>query len=194
MWINPSQCGQMKTLSLTLKTVARRTTSGYNLACMTDEQKQRIGKALGRVPSGVFILTARHDDSQAAMLASWVQQAAFDPPTLCIAIAPSRPIASTIRSSGKLAISIIPDSDKSLMKRYARGVNEGEDPFAGVSIDQSPNGSPILRDALAWLEGRLIKTCEFGGDHALLIAEVTDGAILRDGAPFMHVRGNGFHY
>ena len=47
---------------------------------------------------------------------------------------------------------------------------------------------------LAWLEGRVIQTCEFGGDHELLIAQITDGAVLRDGASFTHLRGNGFHY
>ncbi|MBC8108463.1 MAG: hypothetical protein H7Z14_17895, partial [Anaerolineae bacterium] len=48
----------------------------------TDEQKLPIGKALGRIPSGVFVLTAAHAGERMAMLASWVQQAAFEPPAI----------------------------------------------------------------------------------------------------------------
>src|SRR5437868_5578486 len=58
---------------------------------MTDEVKQSIGKALGKVPSGVYILTATHAGESSALLVSWVQQAAFAPPSLTIAMARERP-------------------------------------------------------------------------------------------------------
>ena len=48
--------------------------------------------------------------------------------------------------------------------------------------------------ALAWLEGKLIETFDFGGDHELFIAQITAGAILHPGASFTHQRGSGFHY
>jgi hypothetical protein len=80
------------------------------------------------------------------MLASWVQQAAFEPPAT-IAIAKGRPIAKLIPAAA-VAISIVPE-DKSLMKRFA-GRKGGEDPFAGVATMDSPGGVPILSDALGW--------------------------------------------
>ncbi|MBC8108721.1 MAG: flavin reductase [Anaerolineae bacterium] len=160
----------------------------------TDEQKLPIGKALGRIPSGVFVLTAAHDGERMAMLASWVQQAAFEPPAISIAIAKGRPIAKLIRQSGLLAVSIVPENDKSLMKRYARGVKDGEDPFAGVAVSQSPAGVPILSGALGWIEAKLIQTCDFGADHEILVGQVTAAQLLRDGTAFTHQRGNGFHY
>ena len=38
--------------------------------------------ALGRVPSGLFILTAGNGPTETGLLASWVQQCSFDPPRL----------------------------------------------------------------------------------------------------------------
>jgi 3-hydroxy-9,10-secoandrosta-1,3,5(10)-triene-9,17-dione monooxygenase reductase component len=154
----------------------------------------RIGKPLGRIPSGVYILTASHAGASSAMLASWVQQAAFDPPAISVAVAKGRPIVELIRAGKRFAISVIPQDDKTLMKRYARGVKDGEDPFAGVATQKTASGIPVLSDALAWLEAEVIHSSDFGGDHELLIAKVTDGAILREGAAFAHQRGNGFHY
>ncbi|WP_428938945.1 flavin reductase family protein [Fontivita pretiosa] len=157
----------------------------------TDEQA--IGKALGRVPSGVFVLTAKHGPAVGAMLASWVQQASFKPPAVSVAIARGRPIAQLIRDSGRLALSILPDEDRSLMKHYAR-LKPGEDPFAGISTRPAPSGVPILADALAFLDCVLLSTHEFGGDHELFIARVTAGQMLRQGMAFTHQRGSGLHY
>ena len=39
-----------------------------------------------------------------------------------------------------LALSVIPHGDTKLMKKYARGIKPGEDPFAGVEIFETPDG------------------------------------------------------
>ena len=160
----------------------------------TDPAKLSIGKVLGRVPSGVYVLTAAHAGKATAMLASWVQQAAFEPPAVSVAIAKGRPIAELIRASSVFALSIIAKDDTTLMKKYARGVKDDEDPFAGVHARPGALGAPILTDALAFLECRLQSTFDFGGDHEIYVAEVVAGQMLCDGQAFAHQRGNGFHY
>ena len=142
----------------------------------TDEQKLPIGKVLGRITSGVYVLSATHDGTSAAMLASWVMQAGFEPPCISIAIATGRPIIEMIRRSSLLAVSIVAEHDKTLMKRFARGFKEGEDPFAGIATSRSPAGVPILSDALGWIEAKLIHTCAYAADHEILIGQVTAGA------------------
>ena len=161
---------------------------------VSEELKQTVGKALGRIPSGVFILTAGRGADAAAMMASWVQQASFEPPTVSIALAKGRPIADLIKSTKTLGLSIVPENDTTLMKRYARGIKPGEDPFHDVETIATPGGIPVMKNALAWLEGRVISTCDFGGDHELIIAEVTHGLLLHPGQSFTHQRGSGFHY
>ena len=161
---------------------------------VSDTFKLTAGKAIGRIPSGVFIVTARHGTEKTAMMASWVQQAAFDPPAVSVAMAKGRPIAELIERSQLLAISVVADGDTSLMKKYARGVKPGEDAFAGVETIATPAGVPALKQAVAWLECRVIQTCDFGGDHDLLIAEVTAGEIVNAGQSFTHQRGSGMHY
>jgi flavin reductase (DIM6/NTAB) family NADH-FMN oxidoreductase RutF len=160
----------------------------------SEELKQTVGKALGRIPSGVFVLTAAHAGKQDAMLASWVQQASFQPPTVSIAVGKGRGIVELIKAGKVLGLSVVPEGDTALMKRYARGIKEGEDPFAGAQIMTTPGGAIVMKQALAWLECSLISSCDFGADHELLIAEVTNGAVLHPGASFTHLRGSGFHY
>jgi flavin reductase (DIM6/NTAB) family NADH-FMN oxidoreductase RutF len=164
---------------------------------MADEKSHEhaaLGKALGRLPSGVYILTVAHGGKSTAMLASWVQQAGFEPPAVSVAVAKGRPVGDMIRESKRFVLSIIAAGDQSLMKRYARGVDPDADAFAGVATIPTTSGAPALSDALGFLECELLTACDFGGDHELLIARITGGRILRDGAAFAHQRGNGFHY
>ena len=156
--------------------------------------KQSVGKAIGRIPSGVFILTTQHAGQSGAMMASWVQQASFEPPTISVAIAAGRPVADIIRASKRFALSVLGEGDAAIMKRYARGIPAGEDPFQDIKTQELPGGLQVLADSLAWMECRLLQTVTFNADHDLYLAEVTAGQLLREGHSFMHQRGNGFRY
>lgn len=162
----------------------------------TDDKELRltVGKALGKVPSGVFVLTAGRGAEAVAMLASWVQQASFDPPAVTVAVAKERHVGPALKATRVFALSVLGEGDAPLMKKYARGVNEGEDPFLGMRTAESSGGVTYLADALAYMECEVISVCEFGGGHELFVARVRDGRVLKDGASFVHLRGNGFHY
>jgi flavin reductase (DIM6/NTAB) family NADH-FMN oxidoreductase RutF len=128
------------------------------------------------------------------MLASWVQQAAFDPPAISIGLGNDRGIREMILRTRRLGLSVLGDGDKDLMRHFARPREDGENPFEGIDLLTTSSGLPILAKALAWLECELIEALDFGADHQLIVARVSAGNLLRDGHSFTHVRGNGFHY
>jgi flavin reductase (DIM6/NTAB) family NADH-FMN oxidoreductase RutF len=80
------------------------------------------------------------------------------------------------------------------LKKYARGIAPDADPFEGVNVRQTAAGVPVLADALAYLDCQLLHVAEYGGDHDLFVARVVAGEVLKEGAPFVHVRGSGAHY
>jgi 3-hydroxy-9,10-secoandrosta-1,3,5(10)-triene-9,17-dione monooxygenase reductase component len=178
-------------------TVARLRPLGYNIGVINihDEKvRSTIGKALGKIPSGVFILLAEHDGKTGAMMASWVQQAGFVPPTILVGIGKGRPITPIVQGAGRFTLSVVGADDHALMKKYARGIPDGVDPLEGVAVARTTGGAVYLAESLAHLECKLVKTIDPGADHDLLVAEVSDGIVLKEGAPFVHLRGNGFHY
>lgn len=161
-----------------------------------EQLKNTVGKALGRIPSGLFILTVSTGEGgpPAATLVSWVQQVGFDPPAVSMAVARDRPIRELIIAAGRFALSVLGEGDNDLLRRYARPIPAGTDPFEGVETLSSDIGLPVLARAVAWIDAELMQVCTFGGDHDLFVARVTAGAQLKASAPFTHVRGNGFHY
>lgn len=160
---------------------------------ISDELKRMLGRPLGRIPSGLYVLSAVHDGLPHAILVSWVQQAAFDPPLLTVALAKDRSIGPMIRQSGRFALSILSATDSALVKRFARSDSHA-DPFSGIATAKTPAGLPVPSESLAALECALLSSCDLPADHELLIGQPTWAKVFNDARPFLHVRGSGFHY
>jgi len=156
-----------------------------------------VSAALGRVPSGLFILTARRQDRSTGMLASWVQQAGFEPPMLTVAVSRDRPIASWIAETGRFALNQLAAQDRTLLKHFAKGVPPDEPAFEGLELlnDDRARGGPVLARALAFLDLEVAGTLEPDGDHRILLGRVVGGELLHpDRPPMLHVRRDGLHY
>ncbi len=64
------------------------------------------------------------------------------------------------------------------------GLNSGRDldKLAGLPVTTGATGSPILTDALGWLDCRVEARMD-SGDRTIYLAEVVRGELLRDAAP-----------
>jgi flavin reductase (DIM6/NTAB) family NADH-FMN oxidoreductase RutF len=153
-----------------------------------------LGAALGRLPSGLYILTVRRGERDTGMLASWVQQAGFDPPMITVALRLGRYVTDWVAESGAFALSQIAHGQKHLIRHFARGFGAGEPPFEGIATRVTASGLPVLADALGFLEARVVGSLD-SGDHRVFLAEVHDGAVYHPEAePLVHVRRDGSHY
>ncbi|PIP72705.1 MAG: hypothetical protein COW89_04975 [Nitrospinae bacterium CG22_combo_CG10-13_8_21_14_all_47_10] len=154
------------------------------------KNKKEVGKALGRIPSGLFVITAKCEDKEDAVLASWVNQCSFDPPALTIALATLRSARLLVEASGAFIVNVLPKEEKSLLKHFSR---PPEDVFKGVKTKKGLEGIRILSDAVSYLECEVAQAMQ-SGDHVLYVGEIVGGKTLKGGAPYIHVRDNGFGY
>lgn len=161
---------------------------------MTETQKDRIVPILGRVPSGIFILTARHGEQETGMLASWVMQSGFDPPTVTVAVKKGRYVADWLKAGTLFALNVVAEEGKSLLAHFGRGFEPDKDAFDGLTIQRAAEDLPVLADEtigyLICRPGEHLET----GDHEIFLAEVIDGQLTSDAAPMLHVRKSGAHY
>ena len=155
------------------------------------KNKKQVGKALGRIPSGLFIVTAKYQDKEDAVLASWVNQCAFDPPEVTISLGKMRNARLLIESSGVFIVNVLGKESKDLMKHFFKS-HEGSI-FDGLKTRKGLEGVRILTDAVSYLECRL-SDAVVSGDHVVYFGEVVGGKMLKGGEPSFHVRDNGFNY
>jgi flavin reductase (DIM6/NTAB) family NADH-FMN oxidoreductase RutF len=161
---------------------------------MIATDKDSIGKALGRVASGLYIITVRLGERQTAFLGSWVQQASFNPPMVSVAVGVGRPAQELFEDGATFAVNVIPHGDTSLMKHFGKGFGPDQDPYVGVETLRGVTGVELLPQALANLECKIVAS-QAAGDHVVYFGEVIAGRIDRDGGtPRTHVRPSGFHY
>jgi flavin reductase (DIM6/NTAB) family NADH-FMN oxidoreductase RutF len=149
--------------------------------------------ALGQIPSGLFILTVRHADAETGMLASWVMQAGFEPPMLTVAVKRGRYIAQWLHAGTPFVLNLIGEEHKSLISRFGKGLESDELAFEGLQVKRTTNQTPILADALGWLECRSVNNVD-SGDHQIFLAEIIGGEMIGAGKPYVHIRKNGLRY
>jgi len=161
---------------------------------LSEQALAEVSKALGRIPSGLFVLTARHEDRRMGILASLVQQVCFNPPMVCVAIAKGRPIMPLISESRRFAVCQMAKGDKILMRKFAAPVVQGDDPFLGFELlPRTTLNLPVLAGAMAFLECEVTCHIDVDGDHDLFIGSVRNGG-AKDGDPFVHLRDDGLKY
>lgn len=154
-----------------------------------------LDKAIGRLSGGLYIITATKGDLKSAMLASWVSQASFEPPGFTIAVAKDRAIESLMQVGDSFVLNILEEGKyQPLMKHFLKRFKPGADRFAGIKTQTAVNNSPILADALAYLECEVASRMECN-DHWIVYSKVDLGRVSNpDGLTAVHHRKVGNHY
>ncbi|NJO42816.1 MAG: MBL fold metallo-hydrolase [Cyanobacteria bacterium CRU_2_1] len=154
-----------------------------------------LDKALGRLSGGLYIITAKKGDISSAMLASWVAQASMKPLGITIAVAKDRAIESFMHVGDRFVLNILEEGNyQGLMKHFLKRFPPGGDRFAGIKTYPATNGSPILGEALAYLECEVISRMECS-DHWIVYSHVDTGRVSKlDSLTAIHHRKVGNHY
>jgi flavorubredoxin/flavin reductase (DIM6/NTAB) family NADH-FMN oxidoreductase RutF len=154
-----------------------------------------LDKALGRLSNGLYVIAAQKGDRNSAMLASWVAQASFQPLGISIAVAKDRAIESFLHVGDRFVLNVLEAGNyQSLMKHFLKRFPPGADRFAQVKTYAASNGSPILAEALAYMECEVASRMECG-DHWTIYATVSAGRVSKpDGLTAVHHRKVGNHY
>lgn len=141
---------------------------------------------------GVYVVTTRLGDRVNGMTAAWVSQASIKPPLVMVSIAPPRYSHELIKESRIFAVNLLTDGQVDLGKRFGYKSGRKVDKFAGLDYTTAATGAPILPQAYAYLDCKLLDTFP-AGDHDLFVGEVVEAKILHpDAQPLVFKAGDFF--
>lgn len=164
---------------------------------LSANDRDTIGRVLGRTPSGVFILTATDGQGHSTgMLASWVQQASFEPPAVTVAVNAKRYLNDWLKASPKFGLNLVAEGQGVFLKHFGRGFEPDQPAFDGMQTAKSPLGLPVLTEAAGYLEGTVTGQME-AGDHVIYLLQIQHaqaGDQISETKPMVHIRKNGFGY
>lgn len=149
-------------------------------------------KALRRIPYGMFILTAKHGDDVASGTVNWVTQASFKPPLIAVGIkCDSHPYA-TVKAAGHFAINVLGDGQKDIAQAFFMTVKPEGNQLGPVTFTTGVTGAPIINEAPAYWECRVVGVTEHG-DHHIFLGEVIEAGV-HDETPTLLMRDTGWNY
>jgi len=130
-----------------------------------------LARALAALTTGIYVLTVRDGDRRHGMSSSWVTQVSGDPPLLMASVDRRHFTHDILARSGRFALNIVGERGRRLEDYFYSAASRRPDNLDAVAWDDSPDGLPLLRDAMVSLECRVGQAVE-AGDHTLFVAAV----------------------
>jgi flavin reductase (DIM6/NTAB) family NADH-FMN oxidoreductase RutF len=156
--------------------------------------KESVGKAIGRIATGVFVITMDQAGERDGIMASWVCQAGFEPPMLTVCVHKDRHILELMGVGKSFTVNVLGKANMDAFKNFAKPFAPGLDRFEGLNLLDHSTAGPIIADCLAYMHVTT-KTMVEAGDHIVVVGQIVDGKLLNgDGEPMVHLRKNGFQY
>ena len=140
---------------------------------------------LGHFATGVVLVTALDGDEPVGMACNSFTSLSLEPPLVLFCAAKSSSTWPRIQAAGKWAANFLDEDGEELCRLFAQ---KGADRFARISYTPGRTGSPILEDALAFVDCETIDEHD-AGDHLIVVGRVIELGYQAEGKPLLFYRG-----
>ncbi|MGB0766230.1 MAG: flavin reductase family protein [Phycisphaeraceae bacterium] len=162
---------------------------------MDEQQRAAVASTLGAIPSGLYILTAAHEDRRLGVLVGWVQQCCFEPPMVSISIQKGTPIMPLISESRQFGLCQLGTEDGRHIRKFGGQVDLGDDPFLGQQLIKPVLAKlPILAASRSYMECELVCHMDVEGDHDIFVGVLRNAGYTPPFEPKIHLRDDGMSY
>ncbi|MEL7059693.1 MAG: flavin reductase family protein [Acidobacteriota bacterium] len=143
---------------------------------------ERFRNVLRLFASGVTLVTTRTADGALhGMTVSAFASVSPEPPLVSVFIDHAHTMHPMLEVEGAVfAVNILGETQQHLSNRFA--FTKDEDRFAEGRWSVATTGSPVLEEAIAWLDCRIVAR-HVAGTHTIYLGEVVDSSVVRADAP-----------
>jgi len=135
--------------------------------------------ALRMIPYGIYVLTAEGTDGAvAAATVNWVTQTSFVPPLLAVGVKADSGAYAIVESSGRFALNMLGKGQQGMAFTFFKPASREGDKIAGQAVRAGSTGVPLLVDAPATVECRVVEIVK-RGDHHIVVGEVVDANVAK---------------
>jgi len=159
------------------------------------EQLTGMRAALRSLHYGLCVLTTGQGSAAHAATITWVMQASLRPRRVAIGVRKDSHIYPLLQQHGAFALNVVGEGYEALAASFFKYVPADDQRFAGHPFeDGAATGSPLLLDAIAWLECRTVEESNAAGDHGLFVADVLAGGVRQPAAKALSLAATGWTY
>lgn len=147
-----------------------------------------IAALFQRLTHGVYVIGVAGGEERNAFTAAWVMQVSFDPLLLALSINRDHSSYRLLKKGQAFSVNVLKADQSDWAAHFGRPAQT--DKLDAVAWTTGRLGVPLLRDALAWFECRVLHECPAGG-HVLVVGKVVDGKLVDAEAEPMPYRQTG---
>jgi len=129
---------------------------------------------------GLYAVSCADGGEVNAFTANWLSQASFDPPMLMVSVENASKSLGMIQRSQHFAVNILESGQRELAGALGKTAFKVPDKLKGLTYAAGENGSPLLHDALGWVECRVAASVP-AGDSTIIVGEVINVGLRREG-------------
>jgi flavin reductase (DIM6/NTAB) family NADH-FMN oxidoreductase RutF len=149
---------------------------------------------LRHFPYGLYVVTVTAGGEEHGMTANWVTQAAFDPPMIVIAVENTSKTIGMIRDAHYFGVSLLAAGQRDLAGKLGRSSDQAPHKLKGIRTKPAPvSKTPVLADALGWVECRAVASLP-AGDHTVVLGEVVEAGVENAAAQPLTLHEAGLKY
>jgi flavin reductase (DIM6/NTAB) family NADH-FMN oxidoreductase RutF len=134
-------------------------------------EKDFFRQVMGQFTTGVTVVTTRSKDGLAGLTVNSFTSVSLEPPLVLICVDVNSTALPFIRASGNFAVNILTSEQEDLSRCFATTSSERFKHFCHASYHVASTGSPILDEALAFIDSRIVEEYP-GGDHVIFLGSV----------------------
>jgi flavin reductase (DIM6/NTAB) family NADH-FMN oxidoreductase RutF len=136
-----------------------------------------VADVFRRLSAGVYVIGVADGGRRNAFTAAWLTQVSFDPLLLALSVNPGHASYPLLLAGGGFTVSVLSSEHLHLARHFGTRSGRETDKLSGTSFRAGSNGAPILLEAVAWFECRLVSRFP-AGDHEIVIGRPIAGEIL----------------
>lgn len=132
----------------------------------------------------LWLVTAQADGRPGGLIATFVSEAsiAADLPRMVVGLARQHHTWEIVEAAGAFALHLLGEHQLEWVWRFGLQSGRSLDKFAGLTVQTAATGSPILDQAVGWLDCRVEARLPTG-DRTIYLAEVLQSRITHVGPP-----------
>lgn len=141
---------------------------------MTDDDgfDRRRRRTLWALPTGLYLLGSRSGDERNLMTINWVTQVCMEPKLVGVGVEREAVTHRLVADGGAFTVSLLSRDDRAVVRKFVRPATvDGDGTLNGFAVEEGPTGTPVLAQAAAWLDCRVVERLDLGS-HTLFVGEV----------------------
>ncbi len=127
--------------------------------------------AMARLGAAVNIVTSNGAAGRHGMTASAVCSVTDDPPTLLVCVNQASTAHGIFKRNGVLCVNVLAAKHGDVSQIFSQTGLTSDERFDGLDWEVQVTGAPVLSDALASFDCRIIKTSDVGS-HTVFVCQV----------------------